>query len=449
MSSEPVILWFRQDLRLADNPALMAALRQGAVVPVYILDDIAPGDNAIGGAQRWWLHHTLKALDASLDGKLVLRRGDSLSELDRLMAETGATHIHATRLYEPWWQRIDAELSDRLTLHDGNYLAHPDSIRTGSGGRYKIFTPYWRALLDKMPPPKPLPVPEKVDCVAVESDKLDDWNLLPTKPDWSTGFDVWTPGEAGAKAAFRTFLDVVGDYDRACNMPSEAGTSRLSPHLHFGEISPATVWHHVSKKVGTKGEPWLREIGWRDYAANTIDQLPDYATKSARDEFSHLQWRKSDADFRAWTTGQTGYPIVDAGMRQLWATGWMHNRVRMIAASFLIKHLLIDWRRGERWFWDTLVDADYASNAVNWQWTAGSGVDSNIFVRIMAPLSQSEKFDAGAYIRKWVPELAKLPDATIHDPHGAGVAPPSYAKPLIGHREARERALGAYRESKA
>jgi len=442
------IFWFRQDLRLADNAALTAALEQGPVVPVYILDDISPGEHAIGGAQRWWLHHSLKVLNASLGGKLVLRRGDSLSELARLMAETGAGHVYATRLYEPWWQRIDTELSGRITLHDGNYLAHPDTIRTGSGGRYKIFTPYWRALLDRMPPAKPLPAPQKLEIAEAESESLQDWKLLPTDPDWATGFGVWTPGEDGARAALRSFLEHVDDYDRARNMPSEGGTSRLSPHLHFGEISPATVWHHVSKKVGAKGEPYLREIGWRDYAANTVDQFPDYATKSARDDFERLKWRRSETDFQAWARGRTGYPIVDAGMRELWATGWMHNRVRMITASFLIKHLLIDWRRGERWFWDTLVDADYGSNAVNWQWTAGSGVDSNMFVRIMAPLSQSEKFDAGAYIRKWVPELAKLPDATIHDPHGAGVAPPSYAKPLVGHREARERALAAYREGK-
>ncbi len=449
MSSEPVLLWFRQDLRLADNAALTAALEQGLIVAVYILDDATPGDNAIGGAQRWWLHHSLKALNAALGDRLILRRGQCVPELDRLMAETGATQIHATRAYEPWWHRIDAELSDRITLHDGNYLAHPDSIRTGSGGRYKIFTPYWRALLDRMPPHKPLPVPVKIETIAAATDNLDDWNLLPTKPDWATDFDVWTPGEEGAKAAFRMFLDHVGDYDRARNMPSKAGTSRLSPHLHFGEISPATIWHHVSKKVGAKGEPFLREIGWRDYAANTIDQFPDYATRSARPEFDRLEWRDSEADFIAWTKGQTGYPIVDAGMRELWATGWMHNRVRMIAASFLVKHLLIDWRRGERWFWDTLVDADYGSNAVNWQWTAGSGVDSNMFVRIMAPLSQSEKFDAGDYIRKWVPELAKVPDPWVHDPHGAGIVPSSYAKPLIGHREGRERALAAYREGKA
>jgi deoxyribodipyrimidine photo-lyase len=451
----PTILWFRQDLRLADNAALIAAADAGPVVPLYILDDDAPGDHAIGGAQRWWLHHSLKALSAALEDKgaeLVLRRGRSAEVLDAVMAETGAGQVHATRLYEPWWKEIDASLGDRITLHDGNYLAHPDTIRTGSGGRYKIFTPYWRALVERMPPPAPVRAPGEIEGKGVKGDRLEAWKLLPSKPDWAGGFDVWTPGEEGAKAALRVFLDEVGDYDRARNMPSEAGTSRLSPHLHHGEISPATVWHHVSKKVHARGEPYLREIGWRDYAVNTIDQFPDYATASARAEFEKFKWRKgaeADRDFEAWTKGRTGYPIVDAGMRQLWSMGWMHNRVRMITASFMIKHLLIDWRRGERWFWDTLVDADYNSNAVNWQWTAGSGVDSNMFVRIMAPLTQSEKFAAGDYIRQWVPELAKLGDDVIHDPHGAGVAPREYPAPLIGHREGRERALAAYRESKS
>lgn len=454
MSSEPVILWFRQDLRLADNAALMTALESGPVIPVYVLDDMTAGPNAMGRAQRWWLHYSLTALAKSLEAsgaKLILRRGDTATELRRLMTETGATHIHATRAYEPWLQRIDHELCDRLVLHDRNYLAAPATVRTGSGGRYKIFTPYWRALVAQMPPPKPLPAPARIDAVETRSDKLPNWHLLPSKPDWASGFDVWTPGEEGAKTAFRAFLNIVGDYDGTRNLPSQGGTSRLSPHLHFGEISPATVWHHVSKKVGASSEPFLREIGWRDYAANIIDQFPDYGTANARAELNKLAWRsgpQATREFRAWTRGQTGYPIVDAGMRELWATGWMHNRVRMIAASFLVKHLLIDWRRGERWFWDTLVDADYGSNAVNWQWTAGSGVDANMFVRIMAPLGQSEKFHAGDYIRKWVAELAHLPDATIHDPHGAGAAPSTYANPLIGHREGRERALTAYREGK-
>ncbi len=438
------ILWFRQDLRLADNHALAAALVGGPVLPVYILDE------TIGAAQHWWLHHSLTALAHDLAARgatLVLRRGDPATVLRDVMAETGAARIHATRLYEPHWKKVEAAFGDRLVLHDGNHLAPPATLRTGSGGRFKIFTPYWRALLHRMPPPLPLKVPERIDSIAVASEQLEDWALLPTRPNWAIGFDAWTPGEAGARAALKAFLPEVEAYDVARNLPSVGGSSRLSPHLHFGEISPATVWHHVSKRVGAKGEPYLRELGWRDYAANTIDQFPDYGSASARAEYDDIGWREgsdADADFVAWTKGRTAYPIVDAGMRELWATGWMHNRVRMIAASFLVKHLLIDWRRGERWFWETLLDADVGSNAVNWQWTAGTGVDSNMFVRIMAPLSQSEKFAAGDYIRRWVPELAKIPEPWIHDPHGSGQAPRDYPAPLICHREGRERALAAY-----
>jgi deoxyribodipyrimidine photo-lyase len=434
------VMWFRQDLRLADNAALVAAVAAGSVVPVYVFDE-----RTIGAAQHWWLHHSLTALNDALGGKLVLRRGDPVVALRAIMTETGATHIHATRLYEPWWQAADAALGHALTLHPGNYLVHPDDLRTGSGGRYKIFTPYWRAMLDRMPPALPRPVPDRIDCVAPRRDRLADWHLLPTKPDWATGFAGWTPGEAGAKARLKDWLANVADYDRTRNLPSDDnGVSSLSPHLHFGEISPATVWHHVAKRVGAGGEPYLRELGWRDYAANTLDQFPDYESKNARNSFDRLKWRDNDDDFTAWTKGQTGYPIVDAGMRQLWATGWMHNRVRMIAASFLIKHLLIDWRRGEQWFRHTLLDYDAASNAVNWQWVAGTGVDSNMFVRIMAPLSQSEKFGAGNYIRKWVPELRGLSDLHIHDPEEYGSKPNTYPSKLIGHREARARALAAY-----
>ena len=438
----PSILWFRQDLRLSDNAALIAAAEAGPVVALYVLDE-----RAVGAAQHWWLHHSLTALSDALaekDVTLVLRRGDAAEQVRAVMHDSGARHVYATRVYEPWWVEADAAVGEALVLHDGNYLVHPPTVKTGGGGRYKIFTPYWRALLQRMPPPLPVRAPVAIDGVEEKGDRLADWNLLPTRPDWSKGFDVWTPGEAGAKAALERWLAHVPDYDRSRNMPSEAGVSRLSPHLHFGEVSPATVWHHVSKRVGAKGEPYLREIGWRDYAANVIEQFPDYGTANARADFDRLKWRDADADFDGWTKGRTGYPIVDAGMRQLWAAGWMHNRVRMITASFLIKHLLIDWRRGEQWFRDCLVDYDYGSNAVNWQWTAGTGVDSNMFVRIMAPLSQSEKFDAADYIREWVPELAHLSDAVIHDPHAEGEAPADYAPLLIGHCEGRERALAAY-----
>jgi deoxyribodipyrimidine photo-lyase len=444
------LLWFSQDLRLHDNPALVAACAQGDVVPVYVLDDAAQ----MGGASRWWLHHSLAALQRSLPG-LVLRRGHCASELLAIAAQTGATRIHANRHYEPWWREAESELAAEidLVLHQGNQLADPATLLTGGGGRYKVFTPWWRNLLERMPPPKPLAALDVVSTVVgIASEPLADWNLLPTRPNWATGFDVWTPGEEGARQALRDFLPKIEAYDAARNLPSETGISRLSPHLHFGEISPATIWHIASKAAGAKAEPFLREVGWRDYAANLLDQFPEYATQNGRAAFDTLPWRTgaaADADFAAWTRGQTGYPIVDAGMRELWATGFMHNRVRMIAASFVIKHLLIDWRRGERWFWDTLVDADAAANASNWQWVAGTGVDAPMMSRIMAPLSQSEKFGARDYIRRWVPELVGLDDPYIHDPEEFGVRPATYPAKLIDHRAARERALAAMQASRA
>lgn len=445
--SAPTIVWFRQDLRLSDQAALVAAVEAGPVVPVYVLDDVSPGEDAIGGAQRWWLHHSLKALGEALEKKgvsLVLRRGESVAEIERLARDAGTTAVHAIRHYEPWWQETEARLGERLelVLHDGNRLARPESVLTGGGTRYRVFTPWWRALQERMPPPKPVAAPTALTGPAVASDALDDWALLPTKPNWATGFDIWTPGEAGAVAALETFLPKIAHYHEGRNLPSISGSSRLSPHLHFGEVSPSMVWHRATAK---HAEPFLREIGWRDFATNIIDQFPDYARTPAKPAYAKMAFRTgkaADADLAAWTKGRTGYPIVDAGIRELWATGVMHNRVRMIAASFLVKHLLIDWRRGERWFWDTLVDADYASNAANWQWVAGTGIDAPLFSRIMAPLSQSEKFGAGDYIRKWVPELAGLPEADIHDPEQR---PSGYPEKLIGHREGRERALAASR----
>ncbi len=440
--------WFRQDLRLHDNPALVAACAQGDVIPVYILDPAAQ----LGGASRWWLHHSLARLQESLPG-LILRSGDSASTLLALAFQTGATHIHANLQYESWWREAESEIAVEcdLVLHHGNQLADPATILTGAGGRYRVFTPWWRNLLERMPPAKPRAIPTLKVVGGLESDTLDNWNLLPSNPNWALGFDVWTPGEEGARQALRDFLPKIETYDTSRNMPSAEGISRLSPHLHFGEISPASIWHIASKAAGAKAEPFLREVGWRDYAANLLDQFPNYARQNGRAAYDAVHWRsglEADVDFVAWTKGQTGYPIVDAGMRELWATGFMHNRVRMIAASFLIKHLLIDWRRGERWFWDTLVDADAAANASNWQWVAGTGVDAPMFNRIMAPLSQSEKFGARDYIRKWVPELATLDDPFIHDPDEFGVRPANYPAKIVGHREGRERALAAIRRLK-
>ena len=460
----PKIIWFRRDLRLSDQAAVLAAASNGPVIPVYILDDETPKNRRMGGASRWWLHRSLEDLETCLQelgSRLILRRGPAAEQLAEIVKSTGADEIHALHHHEPWWRAAEQMLEKsidgaaRLVLHEGNYLLPPGTVTTGSGNPYKIYTPFWKALREHMPPADPCPPPNKLDAPEKwpDSDTLADWGLLPTDPDWAEAFgDHWQPGQAGAEANLEEFADKAEQYDVGRNLPSEELVSRLSPHFHFGEISPATVWHRLEEK-GSKVETFLKELVWRDYAQNVIDQFPEYGDESYREKMRALPWRDMDdeaveKDFKAWCCGKTGYPIVDAGMRQLWTTGWMHNRVRMIAASFLVKHLLIDWREGEKWFWDTLVDADYASNSVNWQWVAGTGVDSNMFVRIMAPLSQSDKFDAGDYIRQWVPELADLDDQHIHDPEDYGCKPDSYPAKIIAHREGRQRALDAYKEVK-
>ncbi len=464
MIAKPQIVWLRRDLRLADQPAFHAAAKLGPVIPVYVLDDARAGDHAYGGASRVWLHHSLESLGRTLgsrNSRMVLRKGDAPQVLAALADELGAGCIHALRHYEPWWKHAEDELRDalgdacKLCLYDGNYLLPPGSVTTGSGDPYKIYTPFSKAMLDCMPPRDPLPEPDTIHSPASwpDSDDLSDWDLLPTKPDWADGIrEFWSFGEEAAQERLEWWVDEVEAYDEGRNMPSQDVTSRLSPHLHWGEISPAQVWDALKDKRSTGWRTFAKELIWRDYAQNVIDQFPDYPRQSYRDYDERKLWRNPDAghliraDLERWQNGMTGYPIVDAGMRQLWQTGWMHNRVRMIAASFLVKHLLIDWRHGEQWFWDTLVDADYGNNGVNWQWISGTGVDSNMFVRIMAPLGQSEKFDAAGYIRTYVPELADLSDAEIHDPPDEKRG--AYPAKMIGHKEARERALEAYRSAK-
>jgi deoxyribodipyrimidine photo-lyase len=455
MMAAPSIVWLRRDLRLADQAALAAACAQGPVIPVYVLDDETPRHRAMGAASRWWLHHSLAALDAALrarGSRLILRRGRVEAVLPALAAQTGAARVHALRHYEPWWRNAERGLAERLdlVLHDGNYLHPPGALRTGGGQPYRIFTPFWRALRTIMPPALPQGVPARLPAPDnwPAGEALADWGLSPRRPDWAGGLAaLWTPGEAGGQGRLAHFADRAAGYDVARNLPSVEGCARLSPHLHFGELSPAAAWHELSG-CGGSVDAWLRELAWRDYAQGVVLLHPDYGRVNGRAAFDAMPWRdplgEAAQDVAAWRAGRTGYPIVDAGMRELWATGWMHNRVRMIAASFLVKHLLVDWRVGEQWFWQTLVDADYASNAVNWQWVAGSGIDSNMFVRIMAPLVQSEKFDAGAYIRRWVPELADVPGAAIHDPQTHGCRPRAYPPRRIDHRAARERALDAF-----
>ena len=448
----PVLLWLRQDLRLHDQPAVIAAAEAGAVIPVYVLDDEGPGAWRIGGAQRWWLHHSLTSLGAALEAKgsrLILRRGGAVEVLRAVMAETGATRIHALRHYEPWWRAAEVELGDTLTLHDGNHLIAVEKARTGSGTPFRIFASFWKAIQPMLPPLDPRPAPDRLVAPATwpASDTLADWALLPTAPDWSGGFvEALRPGEDDGRAAAHRFADQVEVYEEQRNLPARTGTSGLSPHLHFGEVSPSEAWHAVDGK--DNAEKFRKELAWRDFTSGVILALPDYADKPGRGRFDAFPYRSgpdADRDLRAWRRGRTGYPIIDAGMRQMWTTGWMHNRVRMITASFLVKHLLLNWRAGEHWFWDCLIDADYGNNAVNWQWIAGNGVDANAYSRIMAPLVQSEKFGAGDYIRRWVPELADVPDPAIHDPDAAGCRPAGYPVKIIGHREGRERALAAGR----
>ena len=455
--TKPVLLWLRRDLRLADQPALMAAIDSGApIIPCYVLDDETPqgplSHRAMGGASRWWLHGSLESLSRDLHARgsrLILRRGASDKVLAQLAEETGATEIHALHHYEPWWikaERAVGKAGLMLHLHHGNYLAPPGSVLSGAGRPYRIYTPFWRALQQQMPPPPPLDAPQHIPAPThwPKGDALADWGLLPHKPDWAAGLRAqWTPGEGAAHARLSAFADHARRYDEERNLPSVEGTSRLSPHLAFGEISPGQCWHAVAECGGSVAV-FLSELAWRDYAQNQIAAMPDYGARPANPDYEAFPWRDAPEDLAAWQQGRTGYPIVDAGMRQLWHSGWMHNRVRMIVASLLIKHLGIDWRAGEQWFWDTLVDADYAQNAVNWQWTAGSGVDANQFIRIMAPLTQSEKFDAGAYIRQWVPELAGMRDEDIHDPSPMARRMAGYPAMLIEHREGRERALAAY-----
>ena len=455
---KPIIVWFRQDLRLSDNPALAFAAKSGQpVICLYVLDDETPGVWAMGGASRWWLHHSLAALDAALHkkgGGLVLRRGVAAKIVKAVVKETGANAIAWNRCYEPFAVERDTALKKALEADgiamescNGSLLAEPWEIRTGGGTPFRVYTPFWRALRAQVHPGTPLQAPHKLSFHRdVKSDSLKSWKLLPIKPDWAKGFD-WTPGEKAAHDALSGFMDRIGDYGTARDVPGTDGTSRLSPHLHFGEISPRQVWHAVRSHSHAQGAgKFLGEIGWREFNHQLLFHHPHLPTRAYDERFTKLKWRQGEKDFTAWTRGLTGVPIVDAGMRQLWQTGWMHNRVRMIVASFLVKHLLIDWRRGERWFWDTLVDADLANNAANWQWVAGSGADAAPFFRIFNPVLQGVKFDPrGVYVRRFVPELADMPDKFIHRPWELAEPPADYPAPIVDLATGRDRALAAFR----
>jgi deoxyribodipyrimidine photo-lyase len=480
MPDRPIILWFRRDLRLSDHAALDAALSSGApIMPVYVLDDERPCAWRPGGASRWWLAGSLRALDADLrkrGSRLVLRRGDSAEALTALAREAGAQAVYFTRGYEPFIPPLEGTLRAALTdagigcrRFGGHLFLEPEAVRTRAGEPFKVFTPFYKACLTQEPPPRPLTAPKQLPSPQAwpASEPLEGWALAPSHPDWAVQMRAyWTQGEAGAKVRLHGFIaEALADHGVNRDRPDLDGTSRLSPHLAFGEISPRQLWHAVRHAADADStlkrgaEAYIRELYWREFCAHLLFHWPDLPRKPFRPEFAALPWKKSAAELAAWQEGRTGYPIVDAGLRQLWAIGWMHNRVRMVAASFLTKHLLIPWQQGEAWFWDTLVDADLASNAANWQWVAGSGADAAPYFRVFNPILQGQKFDAGgAYVRRWVPELAKMPAEHIHAPWKApadvlaraGVMlGESYPHPMIGHEEGRRQALAAYEAVKA
>jgi deoxyribodipyrimidine photo-lyase len=457
------IIWFRQDLRLADQPALSNAAKAGPILPVYVLDDAAQAHWARGAASRWWLHHSLASLQADFAKQgvqLLLLKGDAVQQLTKLAASVGASAIHAIEHFEPWARRQQTALAQTglLKLHGSVALAAPDSVRSKTGTAFKVFTPFWRTLCEQMPPALPTAAPKKLVMAeaALKGESLAGLKLVPTAPNWSPKFNgLWQPGETGALKRLASFAPMAQKYGVQRDYCAEDFTSKLAAPLHFGELSVRKVWHAIMSVCGHGAEPFLRQLGWRDFSFNLIITAPDFADVNWRRDFDAFPWGSDAAGLRAWQKGMTGYPIVDAGMRQLWSTGWMHNRVRMITASFLIKHLLIDWREGERWFWDTLVDADLANNAAGWQWTAGSGADASPYFRIFAPVTQGERFDGeGAYVKRWVPELAQMPAKYIHKPWEA---PPmilaqagvtlgkNYPTPIVDHGVARLRALAAFK----
>ena len=480
-SDAPCIVWFRDDLRLSDHPALhTAAATKRPVICLYVFDDSgrSAGGRKIGGATRWWLAQSLRALQKSLSAigaQLVLRKGPAAKIIPELARESGASDLFWNRIAQAPHQAVERDIAAALrelgvNTHPfpGDLLAAPATVRTREGRGLRVFTPFWRRVQAMGAPSEPLPAPRRLHAGPnLSSETVESFDLEPARPDWAGGLrETWTAGERPAQKRLQRFLkESLPGYAENRDRPDRGGTSNLSPHLRFGEISPRQLWHAAHFAVAERpaltsnADKFLSELGWREFCRHLLFDMPDLATRNLQPSFDAFPWRHDEAALKAWQHGQTGYPIVDAGMRQLWHTGVMHNRVRMVVASFLVKHLLIDWRHGEQWFWDTLVDADAGSNPANWQWVAGCGADAAPFFRVFNPVLQGEKFDPdGAYVRRWVPELAQLPNTLIHQPWeatplelaSAGITlGKTYPQPIIDHRKGRERALKAYEKVRA
>lgn len=473
MSKDIAIVWFRQDLRLADNPALTTAVKSGAkILPVYVLDDENAGEWKMGGASRAWLHHSLHSLNKSLGGHLVLLKGDAFVQIPALAQDVSATAVYWNRCYEPWRVKRDKLIKETLKdlgveceSFNGSLLWEPWEVLKADDTPYKVFTPFYRkGCLSRDEPRKPLPAPKDITYATAKGVSLESLKLLPQKPEprWEKSMlEHWEVGEDGAKKALKHFIaHGLKNYKEGRNFMAQEGTSHLSPRLHFGELSPNQAWHAVKAQGDNANtDTFCSELGWREFSYSLLYFNPDMPKKPLQERFAKFPWTHSDKNLDAWQRGLTGYPVVDAAMREMWVTGYMHNRARMIVGSFLVKHLLLNWIQGEEWFWDCLVDADMANNAASWQWIAGCGADAAPYFRIFNPVTQGKKFDPdGDYVRQYVPQLSKLPDKYLHKPWEApddvlkkagielGV---DYPKPIVSHAEARTRALEAFGATKS
>lgn len=472
-SERPIIIWFRDDLRLSDNPALDAAANSGRkIICIFVHDEGSKGLRPLGGAARWWLHGALQELDDALrglGGRLYVHRGIASVLVPQLAADSKAAAVYWNRRYGAAERRVDEAVKTALETQrlearsfNGHLLYEPWSIKTKSGTPFRVFSAFWRAAHEAGEPGQPLGVPSRLNLfngpcglTSTTGVQLADLALEPSSPDWAVGLrSNWRRGEAGAQAQLELFLEEhLNEYADLRDFPERSATSRLSPYLRFGNISPRQLWHaaeaaaHASNPAMQRNlEKFQCELGWREFSYHLLYYNPEMGSENLQTRFDSMLWRTDAKALRAWQQGKTGYPLVDAGMRELWATGWMHNRVRMVVASFLVKHLLIDWRQGEAWFWDTLVDADPANNAASWQWVAGSGADAAPYFRVFNPVLQGEKFDPdGRYVKRWLPELADVLPSVIHRPWQLPSKIEAYAGRIVEHDGARQRALDAFK----
>lgn len=470
----PTIVWFRHDLRIEDQPALSTGIKRGnPIIPLFIWAPEEEGEWAPGGASKWWLHGSLISLQNELHKlglNLILRFNHSLETLIDIIQQTKANTVYWNRCYEPHIVKRDAKIKAELNrlgvkveIFNGGLLYDPWMVLNKQNKSYQVFTPFWKACCEKGEPPLPLPKPKSATPFKgnIESESVESFQLIP-KIHWDLGLNAkWVPGTTAALHKLKYALEnVISDYKEHRDFPSIQGTSELSPYLSHGDISPRMIWHYVKQKYSdqNQAQPFLRQLGWREFAYYLLYHFPHTPNEPLHENFNAFPWEKNENDLKAWQKGVTGYPIVDAGMRQLWQTGWMHNRVRMIVGSFLVKDLRIHWIEGARWFWDTLVDADLANNTLGWQWVGGCGADAAPYFRIFNPITQGEKFDSeGIYIRQWIPEIRLLPNKWIHRPWEAPqevlrevnvILGRTYPKPIVDHVIARKKALDAFEQVK-